>query len=112
MESAQTRCFPARAMAQSQHHDRCTNIDIRALDVSSNAVGDGQTLLDLHAHISGDETITSVGFDGTHCTRDCHAAIDERRADPVIPVHHNGKSRTKDGAGVDAQNEALRATNG
>ena len=30
-------------------------------------------------------------------------ALAERRADPVIPVHHNGKSRTKDGAGVDAQ---------
>jgi hypothetical protein len=85
-------------------------LDIRALEVTSNAVGDGQTLPDLLAQIPGDEAIVTVGGDGAYDTRACHAAIDARGADPVIPVRRNGKPWTKDGPGVDARNEALRAT--
>lgn len=60
--------------------------DIRAIAVRVNAVGDG-----------------------AYDTRDCHAAIDEHGADPVIPVRRNGKTWIKKGPGVDARNEALRA---
>lgn len=59
--------------------------DIRAIEVTSNAVGDGQTLPDLLAQIPKCETIVTVGGDGAYDTRGCHAAIDARGADPVIP---------------------------
>ncbi len=56
-----------------------------------------------------DETILSVGGDGAYDTRDCHAAIAGRGADPIIPVRRNGKTWTKDGPGVEARNETLHA---
>lgn len=61
--------------------------DIRALEVTSNA----------------------VGGDGAYDTRACHAVIAGRGADPVIPVRRNGKPWTKDGPGVAARNGTLRA---
>jgi IS5 family transposase len=84
-------------------------LDIRAIEVTTNAIGDAPTLPDLLAQIPNDETILSVGGDGAYDTRDCHAAIAGRGADPVIPVRRNGKAWTKDGPGVDARNETLRA---
>lgn len=83
--------------------------DIRALEMTTNANGDGQTLPDLLGQIPEDETILSVGGDGAYDTRNCHAAIAGRGAEPVIPVRRNGKAWTKDGPGVDARNETLRA---
>lgn len=83
-------------------------LDIRAIEVTTNANGDGQTLPDLLAQIPEDEPILSVGGDGAYDTRNCHAVIAKRGADPVIPVRRNGKTWTKDGPGVDARNETLR----
>lgn len=85
-------------------------LDIRAIEVTTNAIGDAPTLPDLLAQIPQDEQILSVGGDGAYDTRACHAAIAERGADAVIPVRRNGQPWTKDGPGVDARNEALRAT--
>lgn len=85
------------------------SLDIRAIEVTTNATGDAPTLPGLLVQIPTDETILSVGGDGAYDTRDCHAAIAGRGADPVIPVRRNGKTWTKDGPGVDARNEALRA---
>jgi len=84
-------------------------LDIRAIEVTTNAIGDAPTLPDLLSQIPEDETILSVGGDGAYDTRDCHAAIAGRGADPVIPVRRNGKTWTRDGPGVDARNETLRA---
>lgn len=84
-------------------------LDIRAIEMTTNANGDGQTLPDLLRQIPEDETILSVGGDGAYDTRNCHAAIAGRGAEPVIPVRRNGKAWTKDGPGVDARNETLRA---
>lgn len=83
--------------------------DIRAIEVTTNAVGDGQALPDLLAQIPGDETIVTVGGDGAYDTKGCHAAIAARGADPDIPVCRNGKAWAKDGPGVEARNETLRA---
>lgn len=83
--------------------------DIRAVEVTSSAVGDGQTLPGLLAQIPEDEAIATVGGDGAYATRGCHAAIDARGADPVIPVRRNGKAWTEDGPGVEARKETLRA---
>ena len=85
-------------------------LDIRAIEVTTNAIGDAPTLPVLLAQIPGDERILSVGGDGAYDTRDCHAAIAGRGADAVIPVRRNGQPWIKDGPGVDARNEALRAT--
>ncbi len=85
-------------------------LDIRALEVTTNAIGDAPTLPGLLAQIPKNERILSVGGDGAYDTRGCHAAIAERGADAVIPVRRNGQPWTKDGPGVDARNEALRAT--
>jgi len=84
-------------------------LDIRAIEVTTNADGDGQTLPDLLAQIPDDEPILSVGGDGAYDTRGCHAAIAERGADPVIPVRRNGRPWKEDSPGVDARNETLRA---
>lgn len=84
-------------------------LDIRAIEVTTNAIGDAQTLPDLLAQIPEDEAILSVGGDGAYDTRDSHAAIAGRGADPVIPVRRNGKAWAKDGPGVEARNETLRA---
>lgn len=85
-------------------------LDIRTIEVTTNSAGDAPTLPDLLAQIPEDETILSVGGDGAYDTRGCHAAIAERGADPVIPVRRKGRPWSKDGPGVDARNEALRAT--
>jgi hypothetical protein len=85
-------------------------LDIRAIEVTTNAIGDAPTLPGLLAQISGDERILSVGGDGAYDTRGCHAAIAGRGADAVIPVRRNGQLWAKGGPGVDARNEALRAT--
>lgn len=84
-------------------------LDIRAIEVTTNANGDGQTLPDLLAQIPEDETILSVGGDGAYDTRNCYAAIAGRGADAVIPVRRNGKAWTTDDPGVEARNETLRA---
>jgi IS5 family transposase len=84
-------------------------LDIRAIEVTTNAIGDAPTLPGLLAQIPTDETIVSVGGDGAYDTRDCHAAIAGRGAEPIIPVRRNGRAWTKDGPGVDARNETLRA---
>jgi len=85
-------------------------LDIRAIEVTTNAIGDALTLPDLLAQIPQDEQILSVSGDGAYDTKACHAAIAERGAEAVIPVRRNGRPWTKDGPGVDARNEALRAT--
>lgn len=85
-------------------------LDIRAIEITTNAVGDAPTLSGLLAQIPDDETIVSVGGDGAYDTRDCHAAIARRGAEPIIPVRRNGRPWTKDGPGVDARNETLRVT--
>jgi hypothetical protein len=84
-------------------------LDIRAIEATTNAAGDAPTLPDLLAQIPEEERIVSVGGDGAYDTNDCHAAIAERGADPIIPARRNGRSWTKDGPGVDARNETLRA---
>lgn len=53
--------------------------------------------------------VLSVGGNGAYDTRECHAAIAGHGADPVILVRRNGRTWTKDGPGVVARNETLRA---
>ena len=84
-------------------------MEIRAIEITTNEVGDTPVLSDLPAQIPPNERIAIVGADGAYETRKCHAAITERHAEAVIPVRRNGQPWKEDGPGVDARNEALRA---
>ena len=84
-------------------------LDIRAIEVTTNAIGDAPVLPDLLAQISEEERILSVGGDGAYDTKKCHAAIAARDAHAVIPVRRNGRPWKEDGPGAAARNEKLRA---
>ncbi len=84
-------------------------LEIRAIEVTDNNVGDAPMLSGLLAQIPPDEPIASVSTDGAYDTKDCHAAIAQRGAQAVIPPRKNGKrwKETRQGAAV--RNAALRA---
>lgn len=85
-------------------------LDVRAIEVTTNAIGDAPVLPDLLAQIPMGERIAIVGGDGAYDTRQCRAAIAKRGADAIIPVRRGGQPWAKEGPGVDARNETLRAT--
>lgn len=80
--------------------------DIRAVEFTSSRQGDspfvGQTvhwtvcwsssLPELLSQIPDTEEIETVTADGAHDTRRCHAAIQERDAEPIIPIRRNGRA--------------------
>lgn len=66
-------------------------LEIRAIEVTDNSVGDAPMLPGLLAQIPPDEPIASVSTDGAYDTKDCHAAIAQRGAQAVIPPRKNGK---------------------
>ena len=84
-------------------------LDIRAIEVTTNAIGDAPVLPDLLAQIPEDEQISHVGGDGAYDTRKWHAAIAARGAHAVIPVRCNARPWKEDGRGAAARNETLRA---
>jgi hypothetical protein len=84
-------------------------LDIRAIEVTTNAIGDAPILPALLAQIPMNERITTVGGDGAYDTKKCHAVIAKRHADAVIPVRRNGQPWKEDGSGTEARNETLRA---
>lgn len=85
-------------------------LEIRAVGVTSNSVGDAPMLPDLLAQIPETETIASVSGDGAYDTKACHACIASRNAAAIIPVRKNGKPWKENTAGAHARNETLRAT--
>ena len=60
-------------------------LEIRAIEVTDNSVGDAPMLLELLEQIPPDEPIASVSGDGAYDTKACHAAIAQRNAQAVIP---------------------------
>jgi len=84
-------------------------LDIRAIEVTTSAIGDAPVLPDLLAQIPQDEQIRSVGGDGAYDTKKCHAAIAARDAHAVIPVRRNGRPWKEGGPGTATRNETLRA---
>ena len=85
-------------------------LEIRAIEVTSNRVGDAQVLPDLLNQIPRDERIDSVSADGAYDTKRSHSAIAERDAEAIIPVRKNGKPWKENTPGASARNETLRAT--
>jgi hypothetical protein len=84
-------------------------LEIRAIEVTSNRVGDAQVLQDLLNHIPSDERIESVSGDGAYDTKRAHAAIAEREAQAIIPVRENGQPWSENTTGASVRNETLRA---
>ena len=84
-------------------------LEIRAIEVTDNSVGDAPMLPEPLAQIPLDELVASVDGDGAYDTKVCHAAIAQRGAQAVIPLRKNARPwrQTLEGAG--ARNEALRA---
>lgn len=84
-------------------------LEIRAIEVTSNATGDAPMLPELLAQIPTDEPIESVCADGAYDTRDCLDAIAERQATAVIPPRKNATHWKKSSPGSAQRNEAVRA---
>ena len=60
-------------------------LDVRAVEITGNPIGDAPVLPDLLSQIPADEQIGSVTADGAYDTRKCHDAIADRGAHAVIP---------------------------
>lgn len=84
-------------------------LEIRAIEVTSNAIGDAPMLPELLAQIPADEPIESVCADGAYDTRGCLDAIAERQAMAVIPPRKNATHWKKASAGSAQRNETVRA---
>lgn len=84
-------------------------LEIRAIEVTSNAIGDAPMLPELLAQIPADEAIESVCADGAYDTRGCLDAIAERQATAVIPPRKNATHWNKASAGSAQRNETVRA---
>ena len=66
-------------------------LEIRAFEVTDNAIGDAPILLALLAQIPADEPIARVSADGAYDTRACDTTIAQRGAMAVIATRKNGK---------------------
>lgn len=84
-------------------------LEIRAIEVTDNGVGDAPMLPHLLAQIPTDETLASVSADGAYDTKACHAAIAERGAQAVIPPRKNAQVWKDTSAGALVRNQAVRA---
>lgn len=68
-----------------------STLEIQAMEVTDNSVGDAPVLPAPLDQIPADERIASVSGDGAYDTRDCHEAIAMRDAQAVIPTRKNAK---------------------
>lgn len=85
-------------------------LEIRAIEVTGNKVGDAPMLPELLSQIPPEERIDSVSGDGAYDTKGCHEAIAKREAEAVIPTRKNAKPWKENRLGAHARNEILRAT--
>jgi hypothetical protein len=85
-------------------------LEIRAMEVTDNSIGDAPVLPDLLDQIPVDEQIFAVSGDGAYDTKACHEAIALRQAQAIIPTRKNAKPWKTNRRGAEARNEILRAT--
>ncbi|MEG2974719.1 MAG: IS5 family transposase, partial [Comamonas sp.] len=85
-------------------------LEIRAIEITDNAIGDAPMLPELLAQIPEDEPLHSVSADGAYDTKACHEATASRQAAAIMPTRKNAKPWADDKAGARARNEILRAT--
>ncbi len=84
-------------------------LEIRAIEVTDNSVGDAPMLPELLAQIPADEAVASVSGDGAYDTKACHAAIAQRGAQAVIPPRKNARPWRTTLVGAASRNAALNA---
>ncbi len=85
------------------------SLEIRAIEVTDNTVGDAPMLPELLKQIQPDEAIASVSADGAYDTKACHAAIAGRGAMAVIPPRKNAQAWKGEGAAARVRNAAVLA---
>jgi len=85
-------------------------LEVRAVEITGNQIGDAPVLPDLLNQIPTEEAIASVTADGAYDTRKCHDAIADRGANAVIPPRKNAKPWKTITGGAVARNEALQAS--
>ena len=84
-------------------------LEIRAIEVTDNSVGDAPMLPELLGQIPADEAVASVSGDGAYDTKACHAAIAQRGAQAVIPPRKNARPWRATLVGAASRNAALNA---
>ena len=85
-------------------------LEIRAMEVTDNSIGDAPMLPNLLGQIPPQEQLSSVSGDGAYDTKGCHEAIALRQADAIIPTRKNAKPWKINRLGAEVRNEILRAT--
>lgn len=85
-------------------------LEIRAIEVTSNRVGDAAMLPGLLAQLPPSTHLATVTGDGAYDTKQCHAAIAAAGASAVIPTRRNAQLWKKYPPGAEARNDILRAT--
>jgi hypothetical protein len=85
-------------------------MEIRAIEITDNSIGDAPMLPELLGQIPAAEAIIAVSGDGAYDTKGCHAAIAARSAAAVIPTRKNAQYWKENTAGAKARNETLRTT--
>ena len=83
-------------------------LEIRAIEVTSNSVGDAPMLPELLAQVA--TPIATVTGDGAYDTKACHAAIAAVGATAVIPARKNARLWKKYPPGAEARNEIVKAS--
>lgn len=66
-------------------------LEIRAIEITENAIGDVPMLPEPLAQIPPEEPLHSVSADGAYDTKACHEAIADRQAAAIIPTRRNAK---------------------
>jgi hypothetical protein len=84
-------------------------LEIRAIEVTDNSVGDAPMLPELRAQIPAAEPVASVSADGAYDTKACHEAIAQRGAAAIIPPRKNAQVLKSQSAGAKVRNEAVLA---
>lgn len=85
-------------------------LEIRAIEVTGNRVGDAPMLPEFLNQIPAGQPIGKVSADGGYDSRACHAAIAARDASAVIPARKNARPWLEITPGAHARNEILGAT--
>jgi len=85
------------------------SLEIRAIEVTDDTVGNAPMLPELLKQIEPDEAIASVSADGAYDTKACHAAIAARGAMAVIPPRKNAQAWKGEGAAARVRNAAVLA---
>lgn len=84
-------------------------LEIRAIEVTDNSVGDAPMLPHLLGQIPTDEPVASVSADGAYDTKACHEAIAQRGTQAVIPPRKNANAWKSKSDGAQVRNLAVQA---